>query len=50
MPSHNFEGNKVLMNYFAEGEVSENAGHFADINEDVSQDFFEISNTEEIFA
>lgn len=37
------------MHYFAEGEVSDNANVFGEINEDASLDFFEISNTEEIF-
>ena len=50
MPSHNFEGNKVLMNYFGETEVSDNAGVVGEINEEASLDFFEIANTEEVFA
>jgi hypothetical protein len=50
MPSHNFEGNKVLMNYFGETEVSDNAGVIGEINEEASLDFFEIANTEEVFA
>jgi len=40
MPSHNTEGNKVLMNYYGENESSDLGSDHTDMNEDASLDYF----------